>query len=164
MSAGRSGPISVLDGGFRRAVACPHKPGGICRSSAAGRAPANDCRCHGATAIFIAASAVLLAALNADPKQSSLVLRPGHPRDIAGRRAGCNPRSRDRLANLVEPALRISGRELSQIRTPASCAFVRGPSYHALDFGEDTIELGPDDTIIWFRQRSPPRCPASDAG
>ena len=96
---------------------------------------------------------VLLAALNTDPKEASARLAAAIIREtfLAGGRA-CRPLiARDGLAEaFVEPALRhleASGAPVKFGRRLRALSF-DGRRVTALDFGEDTIALGPNDTII----------------
>jgi squalene-associated FAD-dependent desaturase len=96
---------------------------------------------------------VLLAALNTEPKDSSARLAAAIIREtlLVGGRA-CHPLiARDGLAEaFVEPALRYlhaAGAPVKFGRRLRALSFDRR-RVTALDFGEDTIQIGPDDTVI----------------
>jgi squalene-associated FAD-dependent desaturase len=96
---------------------------------------------------------VLLAALNTDPHEASARLAASIIREafLAGGRA-CRPLiARDGLAEaFVDPALRYlekAGAPVAFGHRLRALSF-DGRRVRALDFGEDTIELGPDDRIV----------------
>lgn len=96
---------------------------------------------------------VLLAALNTEPKESSARLAAAIIREtlLAGGRA-CRPLiARDGLGEaFVEPALRALAAADAPVKFGHRLRALSfdGQRVTALDFGEDTIPFGPDDTII----------------
>lgn len=96
---------------------------------------------------------VLLAALNTEPKKSSARLAAAIIREtlLAGGRA-CRPLiARDGLGEaFVEPALRALAATDAPVKFGHRLRALSfdGQRVTALDFGEDTIQLGPNDTII----------------